>query len=494
MKRSRLCYGVLSALAIIFGFSLNVCSDTSALQYRVSKIPLMYDNFSGNTSFTTNVEELHNHFYVFVDSDYFPSEHLYDNTQLSQYVLNYSNNDGSCSPSSFKQFPRSSVTSRYNLLDYSFGGYSPANPYLPYWINVNPCLVSNSSLFGSPVTLTPDFKIKAALSNLLPYRFSYDSIYLTDTYVDDGLHYNTKFDLVRNLFGTSDNVPDHIYKVNIPLGSPDFIVQKGTPLSVSGEFIFDFDDPSVDLSSYMNISFNYGIYISQVSGGSYEIGGTCSTDLKRDDPSDPLSVWSFTYSCDAVVDDYGGNLFTVGSLVSPYLTISFDYLTDDINPFYQFIFDSMLTVTDYDSTPASSTWNSTPVSGASPHSAPGSAYQNALSGKDPDYNSSLIDMFDFTALNPFQPIFGMFNHGSDCVSIPTIASMIHSNETTVCPWFDSNVRNIATPVVGISGMMLLFGFFVRWLGASSGNFFEDSRNEEVSNQGGRWGHFKRGGK
>lgn len=87
----------------------------------------------------------------------------------------------------------------------------------------------------------------------------------------------------------------------------------------------------------------------------------------------------------------------------------------------------------------------------------------------------------------------MFSDNNSCASIPTISSMIHSDESQVCPWFDSSIRNIVTPVLGLSSMMLVFGFAVRWLGSSSGNLFEDSSNEEVSNQGGRWGHFKKGG-
>ena len=126
-------------------------------------------------------------------------------------------------------------------------------------------------------------------------------------------------------------------------------------------------------------------------------------------------------------------------------------------------------------------------SGLSISSAPGSS-----STYGDSYNDSLSSLFSFNFLNPFVPIFNLFTDNSSCVSIPIIAGMLNSSETTYCPWFSSDVRNILTPVLGISSMMLLFGFLVRWLGSSSGNFFEDSKTEEVSNQGGRWGHFKKG--
>lgn len=72
-------------------------------------------------------------------------------------------------------------------------------------------------------------------------------------------------------------------------------------------------------------------------------------------------------------------------------------------------------------------------------------------------------MFNFTAFNPFSPIFALFNNGSSCVNIPIISGMINSKDKQYCPWFPANVRNILTPVLGISSMMLIFGFFIRWL-------------------------------
>lgn len=82
--------------------------------------------------------------------------------------------------------------------------------------------------------------------------------------------------------------------------------------------------------------------------------------------------------------------------------------------------------------------------------------------------SQAESMFSFTFLNPFIGIFELFND-SGCVSIPTIAGMVGSDETTYCPWFDSSVRNILTPVIGLSSSMLLFGFVIRGF-LNKGNF------------------------
>ena len=80
--------------------------------------------------------------------------------------------------------------------------------------------------------------------------------------------------------------------------------------------------------------------------------------------------------------------------------------------------------------------------------------------------SQAESMFSFTFLNPFIGIFELFND-SGCVSIPTIAGMVGSDETTYCPWFDSSVRNVLTPVFGFSSMILLFGFVIYWLRGGS---------------------------
>lgn len=94
--------------------------------------------------------------------------------------------------------------------------------------------------------------------------------------------------------------------------------------------------------------------------------------------------------------------------------------------------------------------------------------------QDADWFSSLTNLFGFNFINPFAPLFELFNSQESCVSIPILSSMLHSEETQVCPWFDSTTRSILTPVLSLSSVMLVFGFAVHWLGARSGNLFEDS--------------------
>lgn len=73
--------------------------------------------------------------------------------------------------------------------------------------------------------------------------------------------------------------------------------------------------------------------------------------------------------------------------------------------------------------------------------------------------------FNFSLMNPFDGIFGLFKSG-ECVSIPIIAGMVGSDNTTYCSWFPSSVRSILTPAFGIASVMVLFGFVSKWLGGS----------------------------
>lgn len=76
--------------------------------------------------------------------------------------------------------------------------------------------------------------------------------------------------------------------------------------------------------------------------------------------------------------------------------------------------------------------------------------------------------FSFTVGNPLTTWLGLFT-GSNCVNIPTIASWIHSNETSVCSPWSSSIRDVTTPIISVLSGTILFGFIVRWLNGSSFN-------------------------
>lgn len=89
---------------------------------------------------------------------------------------------------------------------------------------------------------------------------------------------------------------------------------------------------------------------------------------------------------------------------------------------------------------------------------------NASDAQDTANNAD----FSFTVGNPLTTWLGLFT-GSNCVSIPTIASWIHSNETSVCSPWSSSVRDVTTPIISVLSGTILFGFIVRWLNGSSFN-------------------------
>ena len=82
-------------------------------------------------------------------------------------------------------------------------------------------------------------------------------------------------------------------------------------------------------------------------------------------------------------------------------------------------------------------------------------------------------IFQFSIPNPFLPILSMFTDGGSCVSIPTIASMVGSDNTQFCPWFPASVRNVLTPVIGLSSSIILFGFIISWLTGSTRGSVEE---------------------
>lgn len=74
-------------------------------------------------------------------------------------------------------------------------------------------------------------------------------------------------------------------------------------------------------------------------------------------------------------------------------------------------------------------------------------------------------VFNFGISNPFSGLFALFSPANTCASIPILASWLHSDTTTVCSWWSPSIRSVLTSVFGISSIILLFGFFVRWLGS-----------------------------
>lgn len=51
----------------------------------------------------------------------------------------------------------------------------------------------------------------------------------------------------------------------------------------------------------------------------------------------------------------------------------------------------------------------------------------------------------------------------ECISISTLARLIHSNETTYCSWWSTEIRSIVSPIVNIFLVCIISGFIIKWL-------------------------------
>lgn len=333
-----------------------------------------------------------------------------------------------------------------------------------------------------------------------PYSFDYASYFYQDSIDVDGVVYNSSILNFSEIFGRS-NVRQftHPLEIRIPVGtihdiqSDDFVdIVSGTTLDFSYElYLTELSSYDLSVSSSAQVTLGYS-YIPSSDNFSTVYGSlSCSVSSLYDDYG-----LRFSWNCPFVSpEDIYENLIFFYFIISPgsgqsYIwDVVFDDSTENSGDI-SFFTKSLYVVTDGDDTPGGLIGGFS--GGGNLSAAPGSAYQN-VSSDNADWFSSLSNLFSFSIFNPFAPIFNLFTNGQSCASIPIIAGMLHAESDQYCSWFPLSVRNVLTPVFSLASVMLLFGFIVRWLGASSGNFFEDSKSQEVSNQGGRWGVFKRGG-
>lgn len=513
MKRSKICYGLLLALFITLGLSLSVFSkDSSALKYEYNGIGLLSPQLCIDQNSETGLWELSYtypcyggltsgsaSFKISFQGDSYQSS--YDNltlprssSYLSTSVVENQNNFE-------KVFPMFYYGHDFTTDDFqSFGEYAWFNRlyYSDLWQNLpvtehrrgplgnfNQSSIPDSLLICN--LLAPDNHHSSNSTangakcgglwntgeylndQVLPYWYSYDGFYIHSRAIDvDGTSYTNTFSL-SDFF--NQKIPTFSY-LRIPLSSYDgfFIDSSNLTANRSFEFAgyFDFDD---GFEWHSNIDNNGSFFrLSYTAFSKYNSPSNFTNDYV-DCTTNLVTLSDLTrleYSCPVTLDsDY--------IIFIPYLEISgngnYVWTTNG-----DWRFNALYLVTDNDDT-FGGYFNSDLTGGGE---IPGDAQNNIPDNESFDnWFSSLTSMFSFNFFNPFVPIFNLFTDNSSCASIPTLASMLHSNETQVCPWFDSTTRNIVTPVLGLSSMMLVFGFVVRWLGARSGNFFEDSGGVDI---------------
>lgn len=302
------------------------------------------------------------------------------------------------------------------------------------------------------------------------YWFQYSGLYLLDSYTEDGLNQKSKLNF-KYLF--SPSMPLSFGNITLPLGlvtSDTESITAGTPILVQGRYDLGATDENdhdpnwggehfirvkgfLDSTRYENDSSSY-----------FDIPCALTTDWNEETWIATRSFYCKGESTFAFDSNYPVGLTLMSRLGSD------TYLWD--MPIDFFVFDYIDVVLNNDTTPAG---NLNPgIVGGETIKAPGNILNPSYGNNtESDWFTSLVNQFQFSLANPFAGIFALFTDGDQCAHIPTIAGMLHAESDEYCPWFDSQTRNIVTPVVALSSAMLVFGFIIRWLGSDSGNFIED---------------------
>lgn len=494
MKGVKKCYGLLLLLSIMLGLSLNVSSDVNALKHDVQYLPL-----ASQSAYTAG----HNHglngnprFNIHWSRDNKPSSDSFFRNRLHYFNSSLLNDRCTFIAHSSSYYSLPSIVDDY-VLDYTLGfdsynynyrsetSYSGSaaivscrqnTPFGTLLSSSSSNLLSHPNFDDSSLVNIP-LADRLPYTSLPPYYYDYDSMYIHDHAIDTntGLTYDNSLK-PSTFIGFA---PNKFSTMTIPLGKLNEDVTgpatQGRNFTLSG--VFDFSgsgnyfnwNPDLDSSSYFRLRFSGLTEAQSVTDTTVNSGGAsdCTTNFVSL-PSQDFYQLQYTCSVDMPVTFYIGQLWFSLEISSGNQNWLFDTNAD-------WSFGSTWFVTDNDDTPGG-TWGYSPT-GNNLSSAPGSA--SSMIPADQDFFTQLSTLFNFGFFNPFQPLFNLFADDQSCAHIPTVAGMIHSPDTTVCHFFDSGTRNILTPVFGLASSMLIFGFAVRWLGASSGNFFEDAGSHET---------------
>ena len=469
MKKS--CYGLLLVCAITFGLSLSGCSDTNALKYS-------FDSFS----FADR---------LFYDSDCVSNSSCHWRHQRGQFRVDfYQPESGLSIDSSLLDLDDNNILlscpngTRFNIFDTSSSSY-----YQFY----------TSNLLNVPYVGTPPSDLSTNNMYYPSCSYSYDSLYATETNLSNGNILQVA-DFAEMFFDIGD--PGYssgklrYMSVPLTLSSNFDVIPSGTLL----EFDFGLVQKSANNFPFISSSFNHNLEFS------YFTSPSSSSSFADSFVSDVSSCsidtnYRFTIRSNELYEDYlGFNVHCSFTAPSDIYYFRPSIVLDSSSYFLEYDYHGIYFSGSFLTTNNDSTWSGTlanPIpSGSDLTSAPGYIQlygypdDGVVTCVPGDFLCELSHLFDFSTLNPFAPMFDLFTDNSSCSSIPIIAGMLNSNETTYCPWFSSTTRNILTPVLGLVSSMLIFGFFVRWLGSSSGNMFEDQTshkwgNTQIKSKGGK---------
>lgn len=509
MKGVRKCFGLLSVLVITFGLSLSVFSiDTNALKHEYVGIP--YDSFIiPSPSYDSSTDTL------FLNWNTVDQPLTTDGSSLE---LKFEGDSHQSSYSSLMPLYSSSVmlpvfessdsSCRYGnlfpIFDFAGGSFgsdgfrtdlqTPYHRLFPSSAVSQECNLDNKTIPNFNENSVPlgllhcdrgngavcSFTIATRAyvhDQILPYSYSSDGFFIHSKAIssDTGLQYSNTFsfnDMLNNY------IPTFSY-LSIPLHTFDgyFLdssnLTRGRSFEFGGSFEFDGSFAWHDNIENNGSYFRFKAQAVELHGSDsnwVDISVDCTTNLIT--LGGPNNLTRLDYSCPLTLeDDYV-------LLTSPRIEISgngnYVWITDN-----EWRFASVFLTTDNDDTPGYS-FNSEISGGGTiagdannliPDNPNGFMVDaNSLDNVFANFTDYLSNLFVFNLFNPFGFIFNLFSDSNSCAQIPTLSGMLHSEETQVCPYFDSTVRNILTPVISIASSMLLFGFILRWIRSSSSDF------------------------
>ena len=463
----KVCYGLLLAFSIMLGLSLNGCSDANALKYAYNAFPVY-------TPYVNGVQNGVPFSISFVSSSSMTLDESLTNILRSGFwkCLNrdneiLGNRDTIWSRAFDSQLSRYSVSGKSSFRRELFAGLCSSNDDAIDW--------------------------------------SYDSLYTADYNVSTGEPLKL-VDLSNAFFDQGQDGFDSgtIQQISIPLGLNPSLFRKidsGTLLEwdvglVNPAYYFNdaYHDVSLDSSFDIVMHLQYFTLDPDTSSQS-DFRNSHKSSLSYPSTISVLPTCTLNDHFSTPVFDGDVRETFVGlnihcSYTTPedvyYLSPLLRLSASDNDGFLTYDYEGLYLSSSYLTTDGDETWsglmaNASPT-GTNLDDAPGYhqlyGYLSSDNCADGDFLCELSNLFSFSVLNPFAPLFNLFTDNSSCANIPIIASMLNSEETTYCPWFSSDTRNILTPVLGLAAAMLVFGFFVRWLGSSSGNMFEDSGSIE----------------
>lgn len=364
----------------------------------------------------------------------------------------------------------------------TFGGAFYLDDFLPTGNAV--CRVFNGE-FGvnMPIAIAPDIPdpYYSSTVSILPKDSRFNITPFTGVRVRDGINYTGRLSLMsylNNYFGSAedssdvdnDNSNDRVWvssavdvrSFSFPI---NFIADESiSSVNLTGSISFKPNDSQV--SNYGSIGFLTTDFISHgvIRIRSNYVYYDSNNVLRYYSQISPC-VWSYSntllslnYSCQII--------HTYSSLphgVVYHLEFNFD--DSDIHHLFNsedVIFNNIFITTNGITSDLKN--GSYSDNGATPNVAPGMPDIEDSYG---NWSDSFINAINFTFSNPFTPLFNMFLPPNECANIPIIASMIHSNQTRICPIYPQSVYPITTPVFTFIGIMLLFSFLVRWLHGDS---------------------------